>query len=105
MSRFSPVCRCRVNMMSGYSSSRCRGQMRPDCVDRAIRNVGTEHSHFDGRWRQHAPLKCWRALLTDTRVYNPEDHNLNTHTTIVKPLSQMQSGHARVQPTVGKNVL
>jgi len=42
MSRFGPVCRCRVDMMSGYSISWCRGQMRPDCVDRAIRNVGTE---------------------------------------------------------------
>jgi hypothetical protein len=27
MSHFGPVCRCIVDMMSGYSTSRCRGQM------------------------------------------------------------------------------
>ena len=42
MSRFGPVCRYRVDMMSGYSTSGCRGQMRPDCVDRAITNADTE---------------------------------------------------------------
>jgi len=83
MSRFGPVCRNRVDMMSGYSTSRSRGQMRPDCVDRAIRIVGTEQfvaflpTYFDGKWRQRASLKCWCALLTHTRPGGPQsEHTL-----------------------------
>jgi len=59
--------------------------MQPDCVDRAIRNVATELLvAFSLRRKMEAArspemLVCATDTHAHTCVYNPEDHNLNTH--------------------------